>query len=226
MMRFTLLIVSLLAGFCAVTTDAAAAMDPIATCQVFTDSNGNSQDVCATYAAYTPSPSQLANGTVQYVGPYSYMFYFWNNITNGTDTSKIHDAPAGSSNNSSNTTTITHATNLTVSVSWENSTCMVQVSSQNCSSCSLCNDTTATNSSGNMAMTTLSADCSNLPNGRAVDCQPAFIFYPLVVDTGSGSLGSNSTGSSSSKSAAAVSSGGFMLMGLLSAAMAMVVSIV
>ena len=141
--------------------DAAVSMSQTLVCQTI-DTGSGSQDVCSTWIETSPSPTQLPNGTAIYLGPYSYLFAFWNGLKNGTDTSTLENIAD-------------HANiELSVGVAWENGVCQVQLSGNNCTSCSICAD------KADPAAVTLSADCTNREGGRIVECEPAFIFYPLT----------------------------------------------
>ena len=139
---------------------AAAALSPMLDCRTV-DVDGTSQVVCATYMAISPSPAELGNGTTIYLGPYSYEFTFYEGIENGTDVRTLENAAA-------------FATNQTVMVLWEGETCQVALNNKDCSSCTLC-------SVADESSPTMSADCTNIDGGVSVDCQPAFIFYPLAA---------------------------------------------
>ena len=120
-------------------------------------------DVFATYCMATPSPAQLPNGTIIYMGPYSYRFNFWRDLPEGADTSRLEHPDE-------------HTTDRSVHVSWRHGQCEVQINGVDCLSCQVCDE-----NEQDLGATTLSADCTNIPGGRVVDCEPALIFYPLVM---------------------------------------------
>ena len=143
--------------------NAAISMDPTIICQDL-DLDGVTQQVCATNIFETPSPVQNSDGTTSYEGQYSYRFAFWEGLENGTDTTTVGAEQA--------------VTTLSVIVSWvpDDRSCQVLISGEACLQCSLCEET------NDPATTTLSADCSNLSGGRVVECERAFIYYPLVAN--------------------------------------------
>ena len=143
---------------------AAISIEPIVTCQNL-DLNGVVQQVCATYIFETPLPVQNSYGITDYVGRYCYIFDFWEGLENGTDTIGIDVEQA--------------ATASRVTISWEpeERICEVLISGEACLLCVLCDETE------DPADTTVSADCTNLSVGRAMECERAFIFYPFVAHT-------------------------------------------
>ena len=143
---------------------AAISMDPIVTCQDL-DLDGFVLQVCATHIFETPSPVQNSYGIPDFVGRYSYTFDFWEGLENGTDTISTDVEQAASS--------------LRVTLSWDpkDRACEVLISGEACLICVLCDE------HEDPAVTTVSADCTNLSGGRAVECERAFLFYPLVAHT-------------------------------------------
>ncbi|GKY97162.1 hypothetical protein MPSEU_000674600 [Mayamaea pseudoterrestris] len=162
MFRSSLLLLTVLIASCTTRyADAAAFLSTTVTCaEVDFEGEDNDPIVCATYGGTTPSPAMLENGTTVYLGPNTYDFFFYNGLENGTDVSTLDNAAD-------------YETNVSVSVSWENvGNCTVLVNNEECRACSLCLD-------DDNDMQELSADCSNLPDGRSVECEDVFIFYPL-----------------------------------------------
>jgi hypothetical protein len=81
-----------------------------------------------------------------------------------------------------------HSRNLSVLTAWEDGLCKVKVSDTDCATCSICSygaddffNTSSTIGPYRNKYTRLSADCSNIPGGRHVTCESAFILYPLFI---------------------------------------------
>ena len=178
---------------------AAISTDSTITCQDL-DLDGANQQVCATYTFETPSPVQNSDGTTDYVGQYSYTFDFWEGLENGTDTTNIGDGQG--------------ATDLSVTLSWVpvERACEVLISGESCQLCGLCDE------NEDPAATTVSADCTNLSGGAQVECQRAFIFYPLVTQAAAPEPSggdSEGDGEGESDASAAYSIGSISTLGLL-----------
>jgi hypothetical protein len=166
--------VSLVTAVIIVPTDASIAYNPIVTCQTLAASSASAKDVCATYSEFQSSTVMLPNGTSLSMGPTGYNFQYWNNVTDGTDTSTLDASPYRQ-----------------VQVFWQDNTCQVQIDNVDCSSCSMC--------SSNESL--IRADCTNVPGGRLVDpCEPAFVFYPLQLATLSSEATTTAATSSSTAS--------------------------
>jgi hypothetical protein len=154
----------LLALWTPTSTDAAVALSNTVACDTLKAEDGSSFDVCYLYSSETPSPGQLENGTVIYIGQY----------VNTYDV--LDDVSAGDTVN--NTDDILLFT-IEVGRDSQSDQCYVSVSPIEtfgpCQSCAYCGDEK------------YSADCTNIPNGRNVTCEPSLyaespIFFPLTKE--------------------------------------------
>jgi hypothetical protein len=147
------------------TVNAAALYNPFVACKNIT-AEGESFKVCATFSAFTPSPAQFENGTVVYLGGWSDHFTIYTSAAEGfTEGEEGFPTQA--------------ATNITVLVDRDdNNVCNITVTTANgtsslCKSCSFCGDETL--------MPSYSADCTNIWNGRMVECETTeTVFFPLT----------------------------------------------
>lgn len=147
--------------------DAAISYNPMLTCQDQEIARAPVQ-VCASYSQFSASPAVLPNGTTLYLGPTGYQFTYWQGLEAGADTS---DPDVVSSSSSDPSVSMMEAG---VQVQWESGSCQVKVGDTDCNSCLICEEFESD--------ATLSADCTNVRNGRTVGCEPAFIFYPFAQD--------------------------------------------
>jgi hypothetical protein len=158
-------------GLSSQSVDAAAAISPIVECTTIKPSTGSSFQVCATGDWYTPGvcggegcdtiPQTFGNG-----------YDIVQGLKDGTDTSSLSEANRKKA----------YSNGIRVSVDWVTSVdkpqvfCKVNVSVKNkltkCKSCSYC---------GNNKFT---SDCTNVANGRKVQCElatPTDVYYPLTL---------------------------------------------
>jgi hypothetical protein len=115
--------------------------------------------ICAKGEFTTPSPAQIGN-TTTYLGGYTYDYSY---------------LPAGLDDSWGTTWTVPYA-NVHI-VRADDDSCTVSVDDTNCTSCSFCTSSTVN------ATHAFSTDCTNVPNGRKVSCDPAgppFFFFPLT----------------------------------------------
>jgi hypothetical protein len=130
---------------------------PIVICKSF--SFDETVEVCATYSGFIPVPAIDGNETV-YLGGYGTTFQFWKGLPNGTNIDEEAIPPEADAN-------------LTVAVFRDdnnNNSCTVAVNDVNCTSCDYCGNET------------YSTDCTNIQNGRSVECEPLYpIYFPLLA---------------------------------------------
>jgi hypothetical protein len=156
----TLLLSALLSVVSIQVADGYAFLDPTVTCQIQII-EGVSQRVCATYEGFGPSPADI-NGTIIYEGPTGYSFEFYKGLPNGTFSYNVTDSSK-------------YLLDYTVGVQWENGTCQVKVNETQCTSCSVC----VASTNGDLTGEKLTSDCTNIPHGRVVNCESAYIYFPL-----------------------------------------------
>lgn len=152
--------------------DAAAFQTDMVACSNITDSESDTTfEVCAIGGATSPSPAVDENGTTVYLGGYSDSFDIAPGYAEG-------DRVPGD-----------FVSLMTVETSLDDDgNCQVRVllpeaiDFADCDSCTHCDD-----DGGATTLSTLySADCTNLPNGRSVTCEPSSlgdgdVFFPLTA---------------------------------------------
>jgi hypothetical protein len=143
----------------------------------------NDNNICVgEYTTYTPSPvmRETEEDTLIYAGGWGWQYKFVDGVEGGTDTSYYNSNEMDQ-----------YFTGLQVDVEMEDDrkTCQVKVGGDVCNRCSNCNDPSSTD--GVFDVFVLSADCTNVENGRIVECEPLsaaanfdqpYIFYPLQQD--------------------------------------------
>jgi hypothetical protein len=148
----------------------AALYNPLVTCKTITTTTEDdvgvkttSFDVCASYSATSPSPAMFENGTVVYMGGYTHYFYIYQSTAEG-----FQEGDAGFP--------VEADTNIEVLIARDDDdSCTVTVimadgTDTTCSSCSYCGNDEAK----------YSTDCTNIENGRMVECESAdVVFFPL-----------------------------------------------
>lgn len=143
------------------TVHAAASMSPLVFCTPITDDVGVF-DVCAIGQFFSPSPFMDENNSSGTVGDYSYMYTITDGVAAGEDGSDVKDQ-----------------TGIVIEVTMDNLTenCNVTITrdgaDEDCSFCAHCGEESFT------------ADCSNIADGRQVDCEKATfetVFFPMSAE--------------------------------------------
>jgi hypothetical protein len=142
-----------------------ASQTAIVECVDIAEDTGTTFEVCGIYSAFGPSPAQLENGTTIYIGGYSNDYTIVQGLEAGTDTS------------SGNISASVYP-GIEISVFRDDADiCGVTVTApgstdkEACSTCTYCGNET------------YSADCTNLENGRDVNCESTVsIFFPLTAE--------------------------------------------
>jgi hypothetical protein len=145
---------------------ASPAMNSIVDCTSIT-ADGSSTFQVSAIGNYTgPSPFMLANGTTVYVGGYSTNYEIVQGFDKGFDTLNLTEVELANAK-----------TGIVVRVVGDDfGICTVSVTAKNgtkddCASCTLCGNETYT------------VDCTNIENGRMVDCESAaigMVYFPLT----------------------------------------------
>jgi hypothetical protein len=160
---------------------AAASASNTIVCSTITDNVDVNFEVCATFAETTPSPADV-NGTIEYIGGWSYDYTIYKGLAEGA------------------TATDAALAGIEVLVTRDdNVTCNVNVTvdgvTNKCKFCSFCGDDN------------YSTDCTNAAEyGRSVDCETVAngtVFFPFAQDA----LGLNNTAAPAGGSAPAPSGG-------------------
>jgi hypothetical protein len=140
--------------------------NPFVACETISTEDDESFKVCASYSATSPSPAAFPNGTTVYLGGYNNYFNIYNSSAEG-----MMEGDAGFP--------VEANTNIKVLVARsDDDSCTVTVTTPAaagptdtvCNSCTYC---------GNDEHL-YSADCTNVENGRTVECESAgIVFFPL-----------------------------------------------
>lgn len=144
-------------------SEASIYYSPILSCADFADDLGNQQSICSTSSGWGPSPGMLENGTVIYIGSYGRQYEYWVGLPEGTDTTTL-----GADDSEQ------YSMGVTTVIQWEEggAPCTVTVNDVACLSCTFCEPDV------------YSADCSNAPNGRVVECASLDpVFFPFYATT-------------------------------------------
>jgi len=158
-----------------------AYVNPIVECVDIAEDTGTTFEVCGIYEGFGPSPAMLENGTTVYLGGYGTNYTIIQGLEAGTDTTAVN-VPAEA------------YTGIGIYVYRDdNDACNVTVTlrgsgQEDCQACSYCGNET------------YSADCTNLENGRDVNCESTTsIFFPLTAAALEVVTASNQTTNSSSE---------------------------
>jgi hypothetical protein len=130
-------------------------------CEQFVVDGGAVEEVCAEHQMYGPSPG-LINGTdVEYIGDYVDIY----NILELDDSVTAEEIEAMPGNYSE------YLSGLIVQVTrFQEGGCEVTINGTACANCEVCGDNS----------TSVSADCSAIPGGRAVECEPLDnVYFPF-----------------------------------------------
>lgn len=121
------------------------------------------ETVCALAEMYGPSPAQMEDGTVMYIGGYSWNYDILD-LTGTTPEDVMADQAAAMS-------LPTIGTKIVITQD-DNSACNVTVNDQPCDFCTVC---------GNTDPPSINVDCSMVEGGRALTgCEPVVdVFYPF-----------------------------------------------
>lgn len=149
------------------TVDSAAAFNPLVSCKTITPTDGESFEVCASFGSTTPSPAQFENGTTLELGGWSYNYNIYHPVADGAVEGDEDFPSEAYVMNVLVTRSDAGDCNVTATPPGENMTM--------CSSCTYCGNETGDD-------TLYSADCTNLENGREVECETTdVVFFPFTA---------------------------------------------
>lgn len=166
MLKTTRIVAAFLVLLLPPTAQAITVNGTVLDCTPITLSNGGLFDACATTSVTTPSIVQV-NGTTASEGNLSSAFEFYTGLDSGVDTTTLSKAKLQATN-----------AGIEVVVSRNaNGDCSVNVTvsgvTNTCTFCSYC------------SQDNYSADCTNIKNGRMVDCESTAtgsVYFPLTAE--------------------------------------------
>jgi hypothetical protein len=142
-------------------------INPIVNCMNITLNGSSTFQACAIGLVTGPSPAQFENGTTIYVGGYSNMYQIVQGLEQGFDIVNLTQAELSNAK-----------TGIEVNVARDDyDVCTVSITTEKngtndkCVSCTYCGNETYT------------ADCTNIENGRIVDCESTsngMVYFPLT----------------------------------------------
>jgi hypothetical protein len=159
------LVIASLVLFLSPTVQVAATIDPILRCTPVMHNSTTVFEACASAQYNTTSPAVYPNGTTVYMGGYDSIYTFYTGLNSGFNTSTLSPAKLQAA-----------SAHVVVFVRLEdNNTCTINVTlsgvEKSCGFCSYCGKDDYT------------ADCTNIANGRRVNCESAAIgtavYFPL-----------------------------------------------
>ena len=183
----TCLTVLLLAVILPKTVHSFASFDPLVSCIDITTEGSESFRVCSPNEIYGPSPISFENATgefTEYAGGWTHPFIIYNASAEGFDenTPNMQGDPFPAEASANMRVTVRREDNNTCSVTVLNTANGMDYA---CNSCTYCGDFNEPpeNQMGCVTCGTYSADCTNLENGRMVECESiATVFFPFTED--------------------------------------------